>query len=141
VKPATSDPAGSDENKPATIRSGDGVASPDAELRNLRSEISDLGYQIDSHKTKTAGALAAGVFTFMLAAGALYDLAAGKSRVWSAIGIDPDALRWLGVGLGVVAIILLLAGLRLFLKRDQQLQAKLDRLEQTYAELTAREQR
>ena len=44
-----------------------------------------------------AGALAAGVFTFLLAAGAIYDIAVGKSGVWSAIGIDSGALRWLGL--------------------------------------------
>ena len=35
----------------------DKVESLDAQLNDLRSGISDLGYQIDSYKTKTAAAL------------------------------------------------------------------------------------
>jgi hypothetical protein len=119
---------------------GNSGSSTDAELRTLRESIGDVGHQIDSYKTKTAGALAGGVFAMLLAVGAFYDLVAGKSRVWLVVGITRENLVWLASGLGIVAVFLLVFGLVLLAKRDRKLHQRLEQMEQTYADLVERRQ-
>lgn len=116
----------------------DSGQSSETELQNLRGSISDVGHQIDSYKTKTAGALAGGVFALLLAVGAGYDLVVGKSRVWSTLGITHADLVWIAGGLGFAAIVLLGLGLFLVARRDRGLHAKLDQMEREYADLTER---
>lgn len=116
----------------------DKVESLDTQLSNLRSGISDLGYQIDSYKTKTAAALGAGVFLLFLAALAVYDLAVGKGGVWLMVGITGEALTWLAIGLGITATILLMVGLRRVSQTDAETSARLESLEREYAELLER---
>src|SRR5438876_1092041 len=45
----------------------DNIKFLDTQLEEMRSDISDLGYQVDSYKTKTAAALGGGVFLLLLA--------------------------------------------------------------------------
>ena len=116
----------------------DSLERLDAQLQNLRSGISDLGYQVDSHKTKTAAALGAGVFLLFLAVGAAYDLVVGKGGVWLFLGISRKTLVWTSSGLGVGAMILLLIGVRLVKQADTGLRARLDFMEREYAELLER---
>ena len=116
----------------------DNVESLDAKIKNLRSDISDLGYQVDSFKIKTASALGAGVFLSFLAALTAYDLAAGKGEVWIILGISREALVWVAVGLGVAAVILLMAGLRRVKLADPGIRARLDSMEREYADLLER---
>lgn len=116
----------------------DNGESVDAQLRNLRSSISDLGCQVDSYKTKTAAALGAGVFLVFLAAGAAYDLVAGKGGVWLILGVTRETLLWIGSGLGVSATILLMLGFRRVRLSDTGVRAKLDLMEREYAELLER---
>src|SRR5690349_16802232 len=63
------------------------VDSIEAQLASLRSDIGDIAHQIDVYKTKTGGALGAGVFALLLAAGAGYDLIAGNADAWSMVAI------------------------------------------------------
>lgn len=116
----------------------DTAESADAQLRNLRSRISDLGHQIDSYQTKTAAAFGGGVFLFLLAAGAAYDLVVGKSGVWSTLGVSRDALVWIAGVLGVGSIGLLAFALVQRSRRDARLDSTLNQLEQQYAELLER---
>ncbi|HSE37175.1 MAG TPA: hypothetical protein VLG74_07730 [Blastocatellia bacterium] len=116
----------------------DNVESLETQLSNLRSGISDLGYQIDSYKTKTAAALGAGVFLLLLAALAAYDLAAGKGGVWLIVGITGEALTWLTSGLGITATILLMVGFRRVRQTDVETRARLESMERQYAELLER---
>lgn len=116
----------------------DNVEFLDAQLKNLRSSISDLGYQVDSYKTKTAGALGAGVFLLFLAAGAAYDLVAGKGGVWLILGVTRESLVWIASGLGISATILLMLGFRRVRLSDTGVRAKLDLMEREYAELLER---
>lgn len=116
----------------------DKVESLDAQLNDLRSGISDLGYQIDSYKTKTAAALGAGVFLLFLAALAAYDLIAGRRGVWLTVGITGDELTWLASGLGVAATIFLMVGFRRLRQADTGIRARLDSMEREYAELVER---
>jgi hypothetical protein len=116
----------------------DNVDFLDKQLSTLRSGISDLGYQIDSYKAKTAAALGAGVFLSFLAALAAYDLAAGNGGVWLIVGITREALGWIARGLGVAAAILLVVGFRRVRKSDTVIRARLDSMEREYAELIER---
>jgi len=120
------------------MRPRDSGLSTDAELRTLRESISDIGHQIDSYKTKMAAALAGGVFALLLAAGAFYDLAVGKSRVWLLVGITRENLVWIAIALALVSFTLLGFGLLLLARRDRGLHEKLDQMEQEYADLLER---
>jgi hypothetical protein len=110
----------------------------DAQLRDLRSSINDLGYEVDSYKTRTAAALGAGVFVLFLAAGAAYDLVAGRGGVWSFLGVNRQTLVWMAFALGVGALILLSIGFRRVRLSDTGRRAKLDLMEREYAELLER---
>ncbi|MEK6320102.1 MAG: hypothetical protein AABN33_00320 [Acidobacteriota bacterium] len=116
----------------------DHVEPFDAQLKNLRSSISDLGHQVDSYKTKTAAALGGGVFLLFLAAGAAYDLVVHKSGSWLMLGVTRETLIWIACGLGGGAIVLLLFALVRVRRRDSNLDVRLDQMEQEYAEMLER---
>jgi len=117
------------------MRSGEPGPPTDAELQSLRSQISDLGYQIDSYKTKKAAAFGLGVFLLLLAIGALYDLVTGNSGVWMMLGVTRDSLNWIAGSLGVASLALLGFGAGLVMRSDKSLSARLDEMERDYAEL------
>ena len=114
------------------------VESFDAQLKKLRSSISDLGHQLDSYKTKTAAALGGGVFLLLLAAGAAYDLIGRKSGAWLTLGVTRETLVWTASALGGGAIVLLLGAFVRIRRRDSNLDARLDQMERDYAELLER---
>ncbi len=116
----------------------DNVESLDAQLQHLRSNISDLGYQLDSYRTKTAAALGAGVFLMFLAVLAGYDLAVGKGAAWSVLGITRESMVWIASGLAVAAAILLLVGIGRLRMSDTEGPARLESMEREYAELIER---
>ena len=117
----------------------DSVESLDARLSNLRSQISDLGSQVDSDKTKTAASLGGGVFLLFLTALTVYDVISGKGGVWlAALGIDGGSLVWMAGGLGISATVLLIVGFSRLRKPDKSLKAQLDAMESEYAELLER---
>ena len=111
--------------------------SSEAEIRALRESISDVGHQIDSHKTKVAGALGGAVFTLLLALGAFYDLAAGKSGVWLTLGITRENLVWIAIALALGSLLLFAKGFVMVRGRNRQLVETLDRMERDYADLKA----
>jgi hypothetical protein len=113
----------------------EGAESIDAQLAKLHSSIGDLAHQINLYKTKTGGALGGGVFLLLLAAGASYDLIAGKSAAWSMIGLTHQTLLSIATGLIVGAVLLLALGLVRLRRCDASLDIKLDQMEQEYAEL------
>jgi len=117
----------------------DNCESIDDQLRNLRSNISDLGYEIDSFKAQTAGALGLGVFLVLLAALAAYDLFSGKQVVWQMLGVSRAALSWIAGAIGGVSVILLLYGLLRIKRSDNEAGARLEQMEQQYAELVERQ--
>jgi hypothetical protein len=116
----------------------DNVEALDAQLKKMHSSISDLGYQVDSYKTKTAAALGGGVFLLLLAAGAAYDLVAGRVGVWLMLGATRETLVWITSGLGAGATILLVFGFRRGRRSEISPKAKLEQMEQEYAELLER---
>jgi hypothetical protein len=113
--------------------------SIDDQLRNLRSNISDLGYEIDSFKAQTAGALGLGVFLLLLAALVAYDLFSGKQVVWQMLGVSRAALRWIAGVIGGIGVILLSYGLLRIKRSDNEASARLEQMEQQYAELVERQ--
>ena len=113
--------------------------SIDVQLQTLRSSISDLGYEVDSFKAKIAGALGLGVFLLLLSAGAAYDLISAKQLVWQMLGVSREALTWITAIAGGVAIGLLWYGLALMKGADSNARAKLEQLEEEYAELVERQ--
>jgi hypothetical protein len=116
----------------------DDVEFLEAQLKKMRSSISDLGYQVDSYKTKTAAALGGGVFLLLLAAGAVYDLVAGKVGMWLTLGATRETLVWITSGLGAGATILLVFGFRRVQRSEISAKARLEELEQEYADLLER---
>lgn len=116
----------------------DHVETVDAQLKSLRSSISDLGYQVDSYKTRTAAALGAGVFLLLLAALSAYDLIVGRGGVWLMVGLNRATLIWITSGLGSCATILLLLGFHRLSRSDIGARARLDQMERQYAELVER---
>jgi len=112
--------------------------SNDTQLKTLRSNISDLAYQADSYKARTAAAFGAGVFLLLLAAGAIYDVIEGKGGIWLTLGINHETLIWIAIGLGAGATILLSIGFLLSKRRDVELDRRLEQMEQEYSELCER---
>jgi hypothetical protein len=113
-------------------------ASLDRRLGELREQISDAGQQVDSYRAKTAAALGGGVFLFLLALGACYEILSGNPSIWAAIGLSR-------AGFYIVAGGLLVASLALFAlawirerRRDLACEAKLSELEQEFADLIER---
>jgi hypothetical protein len=107
----------------------------DAQLKILRSSISDLGHQVDSRKTVTAAALGGGVFLLLLAVGAAYDLTAQRGAAWLALGVTRDTLGWIAGILGAGSVVLLALGLVRIRTRDGNTDATLEKMEREYAEL------
>lgn len=118
------------------------AASPDAmdkRMTELRGRISDLGYEMDAGKAGIAGMMGLGVFLFLLAALAAYDLLTGKAGVWASIGVTRDMLSWMAYGLGAVAGLLVVLALRRRLRPDRAREAELAELEEEYARLRERQ--
>jgi len=116
----------------------DNVHSLNDQLNELRSSISDLGYQVDAYKTKTAAALGAGVFVLSLAALGAYDLVASNGGVWLNLGLSRENVVWISSALGAGAAILLILGFLRVRASDNGVRAKLERMEREYAELLER---
>jgi len=107
----------------------------DAQLKTLRSSISDLGHQVDSEKTATAGALGGGVFLLLLGVGAAYDLFTNKGAAWLTLGVTRETLNWIAGAFGSGGIGLMVFALIRIRMRDTGVDVRLEQMEQEYAEL------
>lgn len=107
----------------------------DERLKEIRSRISDLGFEIDAAKASAGLMMGAGVFLTLLAALAFYDLFSGKAGVWLAVGITRDTLNWVAYGCGGVGVALIIQTLLRRLRRDRATEAELAGLEEEYARL------
>ena len=111
----------------------DDLCAIEDRLKNLRSRISDDAQAIDTYKAKTAAALAAGVFLFLLAAGAVYDLITGNTSLWFRLEIRYEQLYWITGVLSVASLSLLLTAFARERRRDRSREARLDELEQEFS--------
>jgi len=108
-------------------------------IRELRSNISDLGYEIDSRKTGIAAAMGGGVFLLLLAAGAFYDLASGNTSIWDVIGATRDLIRLIAILLAAGGIGLLAWGVVRHRSRNVEAEETLAKMQLEYEELSERE--
>ena len=118
---------------------GEGVPtdlnSINRQLVELRSQISDLGFEMDSHKAGIAASMGAGVFMLLLGAIAAYDLWTGKSGIWAPLGVTRDLLLYIAWGLGAAGLFLLSQGLIRQRRRDRGPEVRLAELERQYSRL------
>ncbi|HEX8090458.1 MAG TPA: hypothetical protein VF762_16485 [Blastocatellia bacterium] len=116
------------------------LSSIDRQLIEVRSQISDLGYELDLHKAGIAASMGGGLFLLLLAAGAGYDLMTGKAGVWSPVGVTQDLLLFIAWGLGGAGAVLLARGVVRQRGRDRNREALLAELEQQYSRLLDRKE-
>lgn len=116
------------------------VNSIDKQLTELRSQISDLGYEIDLFKAGVAGLMGGGIFLLLLGAGAGYDLLTGKEGVWSPLGGTHDRLLLIAWGLGIAGAVLIIRGVIQQRRRDREREARLAELERQYSRLLDRKE-
>jgi hypothetical protein len=112
--------------------------SIEKQLMGLRSQISDLAYEVDLYKAGIAASMGGGLFLLLLAAGAGYDLMTGKGGIWLAVGVTHDLLLFIAWGLGAAGVVLLTQGIIRQRRRDRDRDARLAELEQQYARLLDR---
>jgi hypothetical protein len=105
------------------------------QLTELRSQISDLGFEMDSHKAGIAASMGAGVFILILGAIAGYDLLTGNAGIWSPLGVTRDLLLFIAWGLGGTGLFLLIQGFIRQRRRDREPEARLAELEHQYSRL------
>jgi hypothetical protein len=118
----------------------DELNSIDRQLIELRSQISDLGYEVDLYKAGVAASMGGGLFLLLLAAGAGYDVMKGKQGIWSPLGVTHDLLLFIAWGLGVAGTVLLIQGIIRQRRRDRARDARLAELEQQYSRLVDRKE-
>jgi len=109
--------------------------SIDKQLTQLRSQISDLGFELDSHKKSIAVSMGVGAFLLLLAVIAGYVLYNGKDSIWLPLGVSRNLLLFIAWGLGGAGVILLIQGLIQQLRRDHEPEARLAELEGEYSRL------
>jgi hypothetical protein len=112
--------------------------SLEKELTELRSQISDLGFELDTHKAGTAASMGGGVFLVLLAVIVGCDMFAGKGGIWSPLGITQDALLFITWGLGIAGVALLAQGYLRQSRRDRKPEARLAELQKQYTLLLDR---
>lgn len=111
------------------------ASSTEKRILEVRSRISDLGFEIDAEKAGLGLAMGAGVFLILLAALAGYDLMTGKAGIWLSVGITQETLKLAAYGCGGVGVALIAQALIRRLRRDRKREAELETLEQEYSRL------
>jgi hypothetical protein len=97
--------------------------------------MKDVSRVVDAYRTKRAGAMGAGVFLLLLAAGGLHDIVTGKTQVWGAVGISTDAVESLTVVFAVVGTALFAGAIWNKNRASREAETELERLEQELASL------
>jgi hypothetical protein len=109
--------------------------SVDKRLRELRSQISDLGSEVDADRAGVAALMGGGVFLALIGAMAAYDYFTGKAGVWSSLGITSDMLLWVAILLVAVGLGLVARGIIVKRRGKTTHETELAALEQEYADL------
>lgn len=108
--------------------------SAESVVAALKSEISTLGCEVDSYKARTAGAFGAAVFLLLLAVGGFYDLITHNNSIRSAVGLSLEIFQGAVVALGALGLFFAAIGIIRHLRRDLELELRLERLEQELAD-------
>lgn len=116
------------------------MESINARVNDLRSAIGDLGQEIDRYNAGTAAALGGGVFSFLLAAGAGYDIIKGNSTLWFSFGISREMFYLIAAVLALLSVALLALAFYRERARDRSRDARLVELERELAELLEHKQ-
>jgi hypothetical protein len=122
-------------NQSKTEATPDESISTEKRLLEVRSRISDLGFEIDAEKAGLGLAMGAGVFLILLGALAGYDLLTGKAGIWMAVGLTHDTLQWVAYGCGGIGAALMAQAIVRRMRRDRKRETELADLEQEYAQL------
>ncbi len=110
-------------------------------LKELRSQISEIGQEIDSYRTVTAASMGGGVFLLLLGLGAVYDLLTGNTSLWSKLGVARSELYWLAGALLALSLVLLATAFLRHRRRDLEREAHLIELEDEMADLLDQQDR
>jgi hypothetical protein len=113
-------------------------SSIEKRILEVRSRISDLGFEIDAEKAGLGLAMGAGVFLILLGALAGYDLLTGKAGIWVAVGVTQDTLQWVAFGCGGVGAALIAQAAARRARRDRKRETELADLEEEYTQLLDR---
>lgn len=108
-------------------------------IRQLRSQISDVGSDIDTRKTKVAAAFGGGVFLALLALLAAYDLYTGKAGLWLSVGVTTTNLQWFAMGLALLALVCFVKGIGWQRAPDKETAARLEELQRELERHLARQ--
>src|SRR5215471_2631824 len=115
-------------------------ASNQQRLAEIRTRISDIGYEIDAGKAVMALMVGGGVFMLLLVLLAGYDLLTGHAGIYAPLGITREVLKWVafgGTGFGAAALVQAMLRRKL---RDRNREIELARLEEEYARLLENEE-
>ncbi len=112
--------------------------SLDNHLRQLRSDINDLGHELDAGRMGVAAAMGGGVFAVLLAAGAAYELTEGNAGLWIEYGIDRETLTVIAWGLAALGLGFIAWAIVRRRRGNPELEEKLSALEQQYADAVDR---
>jgi len=104
-------------------------------IKTLRSDIRDLGDEVDAYQAKTALAMGAGVFLLLLGLGGLYDLINHNTSVRGALGISQVTFTFVVIVLSGTGAVLMLLGLFRRWRRDLERESRLVRMQEELARL------
>jgi hypothetical protein len=116
-----------------------GEAEQQKRLAEVRSQISDIGYEIDAGKAVMALTVGGGTFLALLGLLAAYDFLSGRAGIYAPLGITRDTLKWIAIAGCVLGAAALSQALMRRKVRDRNREAELARLEDEYARLQSSE--
>ncbi len=113
----------------------DDAARRTQRIAELKTRIREAGDRLDTYRAKTAAALGAAVFLFLLAIGGLYDLLKGNVSIQIALGIGRLGFIWLTSALTLCSLVLFVIALLRERRHDSGNVARLQEWEEELAEL------
>ena len=127
----------SSSSKQNNITTPEAVAI-DQQLKETRSRISDLGFEIDARKAAVARSMGGAVFLLILGAGAAYDVVTHNAVLSIVMGVTRETLVRVALGCGLGGLALLAHAIVRSRFSDRSRDAELVELEHAYADLLDR---
>lgn len=107
-------------------------------MKETRSRISDLGFEIDARKAAVARSMGGAVFLLILGAGAAYDVVTHNAVLSIVMGVTRETLVRVAFGCGLGGLALLAHAIVRSRFSDRSRDAELVELEHAYADLLDR---